>query len=135
MTRVLAAGSRVPADAELWEPDGDPALARSAAEAPGCVPWFAVFAGTAVCAPEPERGAGTVPQPTVTAAARHIASPAEMRSILASLRQSEPHGGAVLQLIQNLDASRVETVPQRGDFPGGRAPIWTSIFYASLRLG
>ena len=57
MTKVLAV-------AALWQPDDDPALAGPAIEA----------------APEPELGAGTVPQPTV-AAARHITSPAEMRSI------------------------------------------------------
>src|SRR5215471_15960525 len=107
MTRVLAVGSRVPADAGLWQPDADPALAGPEAEAPGCAPWLAVFAGTAVCAPEPEWGAGTVPQPTVTAADTHITSPAEKRIIWASSRrhQPEPRGRSVLRLIQNLDAS------------------------------
>src|SRR5215472_4621284 len=107
MTTVSAVGSRVPADAGLWQPDADPALAGPAVEAPGRVPWVAVFAGTAACAPEPESGAGTVPQPTVTAAAAQITSPAEMRSIWAPSRrhQPEPHGRSVLRLIQNLDAS------------------------------
>src|SRR5205809_456998 len=48
-------------------------------------PGIAASAGTAACAAEPEWGAGTVPQPPVTTAARHIASPAEMRSIWPSL--------------------------------------------------
>ena len=87
MTRVLAVGSRVPVGAWLRQPDDDPAVPGPAVEAPGCPPWFAVFAGTAICAPEPESGAGTVPQPAVTAAVTHITSPAEMRSIWASLRQ------------------------------------------------
>src|SRR5579859_1194531 len=112
MTTVLAAGSRVPADTGLWQPDDDPALTAPAVEPPLCAPWFEAFAGTAIRAPEPDWDAGTVPHPAVTAAARHVTSPAEMRSIWASLRQPEPDGGSVLQLIQNLDASGVETVPR-----------------------
>src|SRR5215472_5705246 len=54
MTRVRPAGSRVPADPGLWQPDNDPALAGPAVEAPGCVPWLAVFPGTTVRAPEAE---------------------------------------------------------------------------------
>src|SRR5215468_6774461 len=105
MTRVSAVGLLVPPDAVLWQRDDDRVLADPAVEAPGCVPWVAVVAGTAVSAPEPECGAGTVPQPMVTPAARHVTSPADMRSIRASARQPEPHGRSGLQLIQNLDAS------------------------------
>src|SRR6516164_4351797 len=137
MTRVSAAGPRVPADAGLWQPDdgpplAGPALAGPAVEAPGGVRWSAVFAGTAVCTAEPEWGAGIVPQPTVTAATRHITSPTEMRSIRASSRQPGPDGRSVLQLIpahtelgrfMSRDGSAM-SCPARCQARGKQAAVW-----------
>src|SRR5258707_14492963 len=94
MIRVLTAG---PAGAAPWHADGARALPGLAALAlaglegatPGLWPEFSALVDAAVCAAGLEDDAVNLPPPTVTAARREMARPAQMPCHSAPLRHRE----------------------------------------------